>query len=680
MLKFLSKLERTRNIVIFGFIGLMAVSLVFFFTPNRGASTVEPAKSVEVLAKVGGDQITVGEFATQKQNLQMRYSQFGAQMSLAQMGLTDQRILDGLVGRKVTAQEAERLGLGASEGEVKEKIAKMFSDASGKFLLTDSSGKFDMSRYQERVGDVTAFERSVAEDIAREKLEAFVSASVRVSEDEVKEDYKKKNTAFDLTYVVVSAEKLAAKIQPTDDELKAYFEQHKTDYHISVPQKNIRYVFISQEKSGEKLEISDKDLRDEYDKLAPEHKQAGVKVQEIVLKVVNDKLDAQVKTKADDLVAKLRGSSGTATEEAFAELAKGNSENPATAKNGGRVAGIVKKNPNKPDDPYQKVLDLQPGNVTDPIKYKNAYYILRRGDPVPKTFADAKEELKVSLRNRRGYTAAQKVAQRAQDRLKETKDPQKVAQELAAEANMKPADMVRETGFVKPGDDVKDIGSSQQFEDAIATLNNPKDVGERTGIKNGFAIPMLVEKREPRIPDFVEVRDQVVTAVQKERAKAQVEEKAKQLVAGAKTPGDLKAAAEKIGLEAKAEKSYKVGTPLGDAGSSAILDDAIYAMNNGEVSKVPVKLNENFFVFGVTKRTDADLAEFAKQRDSLMQSALSSRKNQVFEDYLAALQRQMQAAGRIKVYEDVLTRITEEEEPVAAPRPKQRPRLPVPTN
>jgi peptidyl-prolyl cis-trans isomerase D len=677
MLKFLSKLERTRNIVILGFVGLMAVSLVFFFTPNRGANTIEPAKSVEVLAKVGGDEITVGEFATQKQNLQMRYSQFGAQMSLAQMGFTDQRVLDSLISRKVMAQEAERLGLAASDAEVKEQIAKMFRDPSGKFLLTDSSGKIDMSKYQERVGDVAAFERGVAEDIAREKLQAFVTASVRVSEDEVKEDYKKKNTTFDLTYVVVSAGKLAAKIQPTEDETKAYFEQHKDDYKILVPQKKIRYVFVNQEKSGEKALITDKELRDEYDRLAPEHKQAGVKAQQIVLKVANEKLDETVKTKADELVTKARGASGTATEEAFADLAKGNSEDPPTAKNGGRVAGIVRKNLNKKDDPYQKVLDQEPGSVTDPIKYKNAYYILRRGESVPKTFEDAKPELLVSMRNRRGYTAAQKIAQRAQDRLKESKDPQKVAQELAAEANMKPADMVRETGFVKPGDDVKDIGSSQQFEDAIAPLNNPNDVGERTGIKNGFAIPMLVEKREPRIPEFSEVRDRVAEAVKNERAKAQVEQKAKELIAGVKNPGDLKAAAERLGLEAKAEAAYKLSTPLGDAGSSVVLDDAIYAMNNGDVSKTPAKLNDNFFVFGVTKRTDADLAEFAKQRDSLMESARSTRQNQVFEDYLMAVQRQMKDNGRIKIYQEVLARIAEEE-PEAAPAPPRQRRLPVP--
>jgi len=676
MLKQLSRFERTSKVLILGFVGLMAVSLVLFFRPNSGSSSLEPTKSTTVLATVGGAEITVGDFATQKQNIQTQFSRFGGQVSLIQMGYTDERILDGLISRKVTVQEAARLGLGASETEVKERITKTFSDPTGKFLLTDASGKLDMSKYQERVGDVSIFERGVAEDIAREKLEAFVAASVRISEDEVQQDYKRKNTNFDLTYVIVSSDKLAEKIQPTDDELKAYYEKHKTDYNILVPQKKIKYLFIDQDKSGQKLQISDKELHDEYDGLKPEFKQAGVKVQQIVLKVARPDLDATVKAKADDLVAKARGAQETTTEDAFAELAKGNSEDPATAKNGGRVNGIVKKNPNKPDDPYQKVLELQPGDVTDAIKYKNAYYILRRGESVPKTFEDARTELLVSLRNRRGYAVAQKIAQRAQERLKETKDPLKVAQEFAAEANMAPADMVRETPFVKPGDDVPNIGSSQQFEEAIAPLNNPNDIGERTGIKNGFAIPMLVEKKGPRIPELDEVKDRVAQALKQERAKSQLEEKAKELIAGAKSPGDLKAGAARLGLEAKAEANYKLATPLGEAGSSVLLDDPLYAAKTGEVLKTPIFLNQNYLVIGVNNRTEADLAEFAKQRDSLMQTALTERKNQVFEDYLATVQRTMESKGKIKIYKDVLAELTDSEEPEAAPQ--RRPPLQLP--
>jgi len=86
MLKQLSRFERTSKVLILGFVALMAVSLVLFFRPNSGSTNIEPTKSTEVLATVSSDVVTVGEFATQKQNIQARFSQYSAQISLAQIG------------------------------------------------------------------------------------------------------------------------------------------------------------------------------------------------------------------------------------------------------------------------------------------------------------------------------------------------------------------------------------------------------------------------------------------------------------------------------------------------------------------------------------------------------------------------------------------------------------------
>src|SRR6266576_100157 len=99
MLKQLSRFERTSKVLILGFVALMAVSLVLFFRPNVNSSALEPAKSTEVLATVGGDEITVGDFTTHKLNIQHQFSRFGGQVSLLQMGYTDDRILSGLISK-----------------------------------------------------------------------------------------------------------------------------------------------------------------------------------------------------------------------------------------------------------------------------------------------------------------------------------------------------------------------------------------------------------------------------------------------------------------------------------------------------------------------------------------------------------------------------------------------------
>jgi peptidyl-prolyl cis-trans isomerase D len=665
MLKQLSRLKHTSRIIVLGFVLLMGVSLIFFYAP-RNTNNAEPSRSSALVAKVGGDAITVAEVTRLKDNyLQM----FGGRASITQLG-GYKRFVDGMVRNRVVAQEAARLGLSASDAEVAEKIRKQFADPSG---------VVDFERYKQsvtaRYGDMEAFEKTVRDEIAQDKLRAFVTAAVNVSDSEVQEDFKRTNASFDITYAVISEAKLAKKIQPSDDELKAYYEQHKNDFKINEPQKKIRYVYIDQAKSGEKLQISDKDLHDEFDKLAPENKQAGVKVQQILLKVARKDLDAQVEQKAKALIDKARAASPDTSEKVFADLARGNSEDPATAKSGGYLARPYRKNPNKVDGLYDRTVDMQPGDVSDiPIRYAGNWYILRRGESVPKTFEEAKPDLLASLRNRRGYVAAAKIAERAQTLLKEIKDPQKVAQQLSAEANMQPGEMVRETGFIKPGDDVKDIGSSQQFEASVAALNNPKDVGDRTGVKGGFAVPMLVEKREPRIPEFDEIKTNVAEVVKQQRAKEQLEQKAKELAASVNGAGDLKAAAEKAGFEAVSADGHKLGSALGDAGISPALDDAVYALKNGEVTKSPIRIGDSFVVLGITNRKDADLAEFAKQKDTLRQSMLSGKQSQIYEDYISAVQQRMKQDGKIKIYTDVLTSL-EESEPEIAPQQQ----FPIPT-
>src|SRR5437867_3441195 len=68
MLKQLSRLERTRNIIIIGFAVLMAVSLVIFYAPGRNSSNLEPARDTSLVARVGGEEITVAEVSRLKEN------------------------------------------------------------------------------------------------------------------------------------------------------------------------------------------------------------------------------------------------------------------------------------------------------------------------------------------------------------------------------------------------------------------------------------------------------------------------------------------------------------------------------------------------------------------------------------------------------------------------------------
>lgn len=652
MIKFFSRLERTRNVILIVFAVIMVVSLIVAGSLLQDRSALDLTGSTAVAAKVGGERITVGEVALLKQG--------------RTTSLPAKYLLNSLISQRIVRLEAARLGLTPSDSELAAVIRERTKDASGK--------QIDQKRYEafavSQAGSVSAYENSVRDEIAQQKLEAYVTAGVIVTEEELIEDFKRKNTKFDVAYVSVNATELAATIKPTDEQLRGYFDKNKSVYFIATPQKKVAYVFTDTVKMGEKLVISDEDLRQAYDRIPSDKRRKGVEGQQIVLRVPKPELEDSIMSKASELIQTAKKNGETVSEEAFGELAKGHSEDGKTASIGGKLPGLVRENQNNPTDPYQRLLSMQEGQITEPISYKGRIFVLRRGKDVPKTFEDAKPELIISLRNTKADAANAALAQKIKDRLAEVKDVRKVAAEFAAEANMRPADMVRETPFIKPGDNVDKVGVNPDFEAAIAPLNNPNDVAEKLRITGGFAVPVLIEKQEPRDATFDEVREKLIEAVKQEEAKTRVEQMAKDIASGAGSAGALSSAASSKGLKAADQKAFTLGSPLGTGPSASTneeLESAIFGLKQGEVTKSPIKVGDSWLVVGVTKREDANMESFAKERDTLMEQKLTERRSQVFYEYLSALRQSMEQDGTIVIYKEQLARLDETPEVPAAP-------------
>src|SRR5919205_3925354 len=173
MLKFFSRLEKTRNALIIFFAALVVVGMVVAGVYNRsGTAVANPFKNREVLAKVGSDEVTVADYSLLKKKME---SQFGGNFSLAQLGMTGERILDQAINSRIALQEARRLGLTASDAEVDEIIAKQFA------LTSDE----DLKRAQEYVArnyggsdGIDLYRNSVRDALAAQKLRSYVTAGV----------------------------------------------------------------------------------------------------------------------------------------------------------------------------------------------------------------------------------------------------------------------------------------------------------------------------------------------------------------------------------------------------------------------------------------------------------------------------------------------------------------------
>src|SRR6266567_2230103 len=109
-------------------LGFVVLSFVVFYIPEFMRSTGADAAAGETIANVAGHEITAGEFRrTYQAQLQAYRASYGGNMSeqlLKQLGI-DQQILQQLVDERAALAEADRLGIKASDEEVRQRIFSM---------------------------------------------------------------------------------------------------------------------------------------------------------------------------------------------------------------------------------------------------------------------------------------------------------------------------------------------------------------------------------------------------------------------------------------------------------------------------------------------------------------------------------------------------------------------------
>lgn len=211
--------EKFGGVVVVFIIGFIALVFIFYgvFSPRSTRGFHEGA----VAGTVNGDPISVREF---QQSLNQRVEYFrkmaGGKMSddLLKQLRVNESVFRGLVERKVLIQEADRLGLQASDEEVKERILEMpYFQKNGKFDLLTYKQMLEANAYSPG-----SFERVVRSDLSAQRLEDVAKSRVQVSSEEAKRQYMLDKETRNLKYVVLNTESGRKGIVVTPAEIKAY--------------------------------------------------------------------------------------------------------------------------------------------------------------------------------------------------------------------------------------------------------------------------------------------------------------------------------------------------------------------------------------------------------------------------------------------------------------------------
>ena len=126
--------------------------------------------------------------------------------------------LDRLVARRVLVREAERLGLRPSDDEVRAEILQIsaFATPDGGFI-----GDQQYADILRRNGQtVAAFERSLREDLAVQKLTSAMAQAARVTDAEVERSYRQEAEQAGIRYVLLPAARFTEQVTATPEAVR----------------------------------------------------------------------------------------------------------------------------------------------------------------------------------------------------------------------------------------------------------------------------------------------------------------------------------------------------------------------------------------------------------------------------------------------------------------------------
>jgi peptidyl-prolyl cis-trans isomerase D len=614
-------------------LGLVCVAFVLFYIPDFLRGTGADAASGDTVAKVEGRDITSADFRrTYQAQLQAYRSAYGGNMNdqlLKQLGV-EQQILQQMVDERAALAEAERIGIKVSDEEVRQRIFAMPA-------FQDNGGFIGEARYQQLLRMqrppmiASEFEDNIRHGLAVEKLRGSLTDWLSVNDQDLEKEYRRRNDKVKLAVVSFTADSFRAQVTASDAEVASYFNGHQNDFKIPEKRK-IRYLLIDVEALRAKTVVPASDIEREYNNNSEQYTTPEqVRASHILLKT-EGKDDASVKAKAEALLKQAKNGAD------FAELAKKNSEDEASAKNGGDLDYFGRGRMVPEFD--QAVFAMQPGAISDLVKTQYGYHIIKLVDKKNATtrpLAEVRQQLNDQLAYQRAQTQAADLAQTLEKQIKTPADLDKVAKAQGL--------IVQESGLFARDEPILGLGPSPEAANKAFDMKT-NEVSGPLRASRGFVFETLVARQDPYVPKVEEVKDRVREELVKQKARDLSKQKAAELAVKLKSAADFEKTAKAAGLEAKTTDLITQDSPIPDLGVAPAVEDAAFKLAVGAVSD-PIAA-----VIKVLEKKSVTPEEWTSSKDRFRDELLADRRNRFFSAYMVKAKQKM----KIEVNREALQR------------------------
>jgi len=592
----------------------------FVFILYFGSSGLVEDPTLGPVATVNGETIS----ATELENLVSRALQ--SNRSRRRLNELNLRIalLQDLIQTRLLLQEARRLGLEVTDEELTKAIAQN--------PVFQTNGLFDKPLYRRilRANRVAPgqFEKERKNELLIDKLLDITRDSIHVSEAEVREQYQLEREKINLNFIRLARKDHVQKATVSAEELKGYYDQNQEE--LKEPLKvRVEYVAYPHAHFSSKIEVSEKDIEEYYNLHRDRkfHQAYAVRLRHIFFRIPpgkDPKEKEAIRAKAEQVLGQAKAG------EDFAELAKKHSDD-STASRGGDV-GLLSRGELLPAL-EEAAFALKKGEISTLVESPGGLHILKAEEireEKTKTLKEAEKEIVRFIKEERGIEQALRAADTDRAKALEGNSLSAIAKERGLSAKVTP--------FFQEEEGLKDVGPVDAFYTTSFALT-PEQVSPVVEGKKATYLIKLKERKERHLPPLEAIRGDVTRMVKEKKAMEMVNEKAVTLLTELKENKDIQALASQHDLRVEETGLFFRSTPW--IPKIGVLD----GIPTGGLPLSPQQTIANeiytgkdtVYLLAFKERQAADMKNFEKQKDSLLEAALRARRETALVQFVESL-------------------------------------------
>jgi peptidyl-prolyl cis-trans isomerase D len=645
MIRFLQQKDnRITKAIFVVIIGVVSVGMVVYLIPGlTGMGAASTDSYAVVYPHWYSRYMASGEAVPQQRVEQLARQQLQQQRypdSPMILNLFEQRIGQQLVQQQVMLVEAERLGISATDDDVRKYLqtgqAGQVLYPNGKYIGDEQYASLIASRFNLSVKD---FEDDVRHDIVLRRLQALITAGVTVSDKEVSDAYRKDNIKVKFDYAVISSDDLRKTMNPSDSQLEDFFKKNAARYASAVPEeRKISYfAFTPDQIPGGVPQPSQQEIQQYFTAHQSEYSVPDqARSRHILIKVdagADAKTDAAAKAKAEAIQKQLQAGGN------WTDLAKKNSDDPGSKDSGGEL-GFSQKGRMVPE--FDNAIFTQKIGDIKVVKSQFGYHIIQ-----------------VEERQQQHAQALNEVLPTIQATLirQKTADAENnYAKALTAEATKNGLDKtaaahhlsVVTTPAVDQRGTIPTLPDGAQLV-AKAFQSKMGDPPQSAPTGEGYAIFQVTGVTAAHAPTFADWKSHVLEDYRDQQLPGLLNQKTKELADKAKQYNDLAKAAKELGATVKTSDLVGQTGQVPDLGQVGQVAPQLLDMKVGDFSG-PIDTRRTGVVAKLVDKQEPSADEIAKNLDQTRDQILDQRRNDAFGVFLSSVMDDYKKSKRILIY------------------------------